>query len=52
MMTAHKYELADETRDGLHRIRALVDIPRWGVKAGELGGWIASVDNLSQSGDA
>ena len=40
-----KYELTKETKtllDGtvLHRIRALLDIPRYGVKAGDLGGWI------------
>jgi hypothetical protein len=47
-----KYEMTDETKivDGhtLHRIRALVDIPRRGVKAGDLGGWIESEGNLSQ----
>ena len=37
-----KYELTKETktfadRTVLHRIRALRDIPRFGVKAGELG---------------
>ena len=40
-----KYELTEETKtlaDGtvLHRIRALLDIPRHGVKAGELGGFV------------
>lgn len=36
----------------LRRIRALVDIPRHGVKAGDLGGWIQREENLSQEGDA
>lgn len=48
-----KYELTDETKEWcahtLHRIRALKDFGF--VKAGELGGWIESERNLSQSGD-
>ena len=52
-----KYELTKETKtfaDGtvLHRIRALRDIPRHGVKAGVLGGLIEKENNLSQDGDA
>ena len=53
-----KYELTKETKtlaDGtvLHRIRALRDIPRHGVEAGELGGWAEKESNLSQKdGDA
>ena len=52
-----KYELTKETKtliDGtvLHRIRALIDIPKLGVKAGELGGLIEKENNLSQDGDA
>ena len=34
------------------RIKALVNIERYGVKAGDLGGWIEKEDNLSQSGNA
>ena len=52
-----KYELTNETKtltDGtvLHRIRALRDISLYGVKAGDLGGWIEKENNLSQDGDA
>ena len=52
-----KYELTKEKKtlaDGtvLHRIRALRAIPRFGVKAGELGGFIEGENNLSQDGDA
>ena len=52
-----KYELTKETKtlaDGtvLHRIRALMDISRYGVKSGDLGGWVEKYDNLSQDGDA
>ena len=54
-----KYELTDikSYYDGfsycvLHRIRALRDIPRHGVKAGDLGGWIHDESSLSQDGDA
>ena len=52
-----KYELTEETKTlvggtVLRRIRALRDIPRHGVKAGELGGFVESEDNLSQDGDA
>jgi len=56
-----KYELTDETMEFydavphiLHRIRALKDFTLNGyagdVKAGDLGGWIESEDNLSQDG--
>lgn len=52
-----KYEFTGETKtnaDGvtLHRIRALVDIPSWGVPAGKVGGWIESSHNLAVTGDA
>lgn len=48
-----KYKLTEETMcfDGvtLHRIQALKDFGN--VDAGELGGWVESEKNLSQSGD-
>ena len=52
-----KYELTNETKtlaDGtvLHRIRALRDIQRFVVKAGELGGFVEEENNLSQDGKA
>lgn len=55
-----KYEFTDETihkpngprRMVLHRIRALVDIPFRGIKAGQLGGFIEKEDNLSHDGNA
>lgn len=56
-----RFELTDETRTTLsgatvYRIRALVDIPRWGVKAGDLGGFIEGETlangNAWVSGDA
>ena len=51
-----KYELTNEAKVErgvtLHRIRALVDIERWEIKAGDLGGWIESEANLSQEHDA
>lgn len=51
-----KYELTDQIktiRNGhtLHQIRALIDIPRYDVKAGDLGGWIETENNLAQKGD-
>ena len=36
----------------LFRIKALIDIERYGVKACYLGGWVEKEDNLSQNGDA
>ena len=49
-----KYELTDEKKQiagrTLFRIRALRDF--YDVKAGDLGGWIESENNLSYSGDA
>ena len=51
-----KYELTDETvRVGLrtlYRVRALCDIPGWGVRAGDLGGFVEAERNLSQFGEA
>ena len=48
-----KYELTTtKNEQGLFQIRALRDIPRHGVKKGDLGGWAASEYNLSQYGDA
>lgn len=51
-----KYELTDETcrQNGraLHRICALRDIPRHGVRKGDLGGWVESERMLSQDGNA
>ena len=44
-MKARKYELTDQhhpSASWLRRIRALVDIPRVGVCAGDLGGWVES----------
>lgn len=49
-----KCEITDiESTDlpGAYRIRALQDIPRYGVKAGDLGGFVQSDYNLSQYGD-
>lgn len=49
-----KYELTSDKKvvNGveLHRVKALVDFGK--VKAGELGGWIKSEDNLSQDENA
>ena len=49
-MENKKYELTDETMEWgghtLHRIKALRDFNN--VKAGDLGGWVESEDNLSQ----
>lgn len=48
-----KYELTDIKHPTLelHRIRALIDIPSIGVKAGDLGGYVEGEHNLSQDGD-
>ena len=46
-----KYELTDIRNGNLRRIRALRDIPRYHVKAGDLGGWVETKNNLSQDGD-
>ena len=50
-----KHELTDETKvfDGVtvHRIRALVNIPRYGVKVGDLGGFVEKESNLSHNGE-
>ena len=56
-MSDKKYELLNYDyiefgdHDILQRIRALRDIPRHGIKAGDLGGYIQGEDNLSHEGD-
>jgi hypothetical protein len=48
-----KYEFVGEPGpDGLRQIRALRDIPRCGVKAGDLGGWIGSSRCLDQDDES
>ena len=48
-----KYELLEKDEEtGLFRIRALRDIPEAGVKAGDLGGFVAGEGNLSQEDGA
>ena len=50
-----KYEFTGKTithyDHTLHRIRALRDIPRLGVNAGDIGGWVEDHKNLSHDGD-
>ena len=53
-MTQKKYELLTEDtklNGKLKRIRALRDILRYGVKSGDLGGYVESEANLSHEGD-
>ena len=49
-----KYEFTGETKQfedrTLKRIRALIDIDHFGVKKGDIGGWIETEDNLSHHG--
>ena len=50
-----KYEITDIQHHEfpeLRRIRALRDIPKYYVTAGDPGGWVESEENLSQSGSA
>lgn len=44
------YELLKEPSKPFYRIRALIDIPHWGVKAGDLGGLVENEECLSQDG--
>ena len=55
MTTDQHYKLIDQTTvapDGsvLYRIRALRDLPHHGVRAGDLGGYVAGTHNLSDNG--
>ena len=51
-----KYEFTGEVKNIggkiLHRIRAVRDIPEQNVKAGDLGGWLETEENLSHNGAA
>lgn len=44
------YELLKEPNSLFFRIRALIDIPHWGVKKGDIGGLVENEDCLSQKG--
>ena len=47
-----KYKLGEKHKDyELYRVIYLRDIPRHGVKKGDIGGWIEHEGNLSQNGD-
>ena len=49
-----KYEITDichPEKPNLFRIRVLRVIPKFGVRAGDLGGYIKHEGNLSQAGD-
>ncbi len=49
-----KYEITDiqhPDNPKLFRIRAVRDIPKYKVKAGDLGGYVENENNLSQEGD-
>lgn len=48
---SQKYELMVRDRTGLCRIRALRNIPEVGIKAGDVGGYVQSEENLSQEGN-
>lgn len=50
-IVAERHIEVPEKGVSLFQIRALRDIPRWNVRAGNFGGWIASEENLSQQGD-
>lgn len=51
-----KYKLIDNKKEyygiTLYQIQALIDIPAFGIKAGDLGGYIEKESNLSQDGSA
>lgn len=50
-MTGKHFELTGETRNcfghNLHRIRAARDMPRYGVRKGDVGGWVEHERNVS-----
>ena len=47
-----KYSIELDRISGLYRIWALIDIPKYGIKIGGLGGLIEKEGNLSHAGDA
>ena len=47
-----KYKLTDNKINGLFQIQALIDIPEYEIKKGDLGGFIESESNLSHNGNA
>lgn len=46
-----KYDLVEGQMTDMWRIKALIDIPRHGVKAGDLGGYVDNFTDFSQEGD-
>lgn len=48
-MTKH-YEFTEEVKNDIfYRIRSLVDIPEYGVKAGDIGGWMTKDSELGEN---
>jgi hypothetical protein len=57
MSERKKYEFTGKVRKftngvSVRRIRALIDIPRFDIKAGDIGGVLESESNLSHDGEA
>src|SRR5690606_15287236 len=55
-MITMKYKLTEKTCEysgiTLYQIKAVRDIPEYGISEGDLGGWIADESNLCQEDDA
>lgn len=45
-----KFELSSEKKDGLFRIRSLIDIPGTSIRKGTMGGLVENESNLSHDG--
>lgn len=45
------YDTVERFGKTLYRIKAVIDIPAYNIRCGDLGGWIASPDNLPQLGN-
>jgi carbonic anhydrase/acetyltransferase-like protein (isoleucine patch superfamily) len=57
MTEQKKYEFTGKVRKftngiSVRRVRALIDIPRYGIKAGDIGGFLESESNLSHDGES
>ena len=45
-----KFSPSEGREIALHQIQALIDLPKHGVKAGDIGGWVEGPHNLNQEG--
>lgn len=50
--TGRQFDIPEHGMVNLYRVVAVRDIPKWGVKSGDVGGWVEDPEILSHDGNA